>query len=95
MWLSRVLLMPLFRALLKSVYADMAAMEDEMRQSGLDWTIIRPPRLTSKPRTGDYRTAWDRKVRGSFTIGRADLADAILACLADPRTIHVAIDIGY
>jgi putative NADH-flavin reductase len=70
-------------------------MEDEMRQSGLDWTIVRPPRLTDKPPTGRYRTALNRNVRGGYTISRADLAAAILKLLDDPASIRAAIGIGY
>jgi putative NADH-flavin reductase len=94
-WLFRRVLMPLTRAAFRSSYADMARMEDEMRQSDLAWTIVRPPRLTDKPRRGRYRTAWNRRVRGGFSISRADLADAILKLLTDPRSIHAAIDVGY
>jgi putative NADH-flavin reductase len=93
--LSRLLLTPLIRALLRPVYDDMARMEEAMRRSGLDWTILRPPRLIDRPRTGRYRTARDRRVRGGRTIGRADLADAIHQILADPATIHAAIDVAY
>jgi putative NADH-flavin reductase len=49
---SRLLVKPLMWALLRPVYADMAGMEDEIRQSGLNWTIVRPPRLTDRPPTG-------------------------------------------
>ena len=92
---SRLLLKPLLWALLRPVYADMATMEDEIRQSGLDWTIVRPPRLTDKPPTGRYRTAFNRSVRRGYTISRADLADAIVKLLDDPRAIHAAVGIGY
>jgi putative NADH-flavin reductase len=92
---SRLLLKPLLWALYRPVYADMAAMEDEIRQSGLDWTIVRPPRLTDKPPTGRYRTALNRSVRGGYTISRADLAAAILKLLDDPTSIRAAIGIGY
>ena len=92
---SRLLLTPLLWALLRPVYADMARMEDEIRQSGLDWTIMRPPRLTDKPPTGRYRTALNRRVRGGYTISRADLAAAILTLLDDPTASHAAIGIGY
>src|SRR5690348_15673579 len=34
---------------------DAAEMEDVIEKSALDWTIVRPPRLTDKPRTGKYR----------------------------------------
>jgi putative NADH-flavin reductase len=92
---SRLLLKPLLWALFRPVYADMATMEDEIRQSGLDWTILRPPRLTDKPPTGRYRTALNRSVRGGRTISRADLAAAILKLLDDPTSIRAAIGIAY
>ena len=92
---SRLLLKPLLWALFRPVYADMATMEDEIRQSGLDWTIVRPPRLTDKPPSGRYRTALNRSVRGGYTISRADLAAAILKLLDDPTSIRTAIGIGY
>lgn len=92
---SRLLLKPLLLALLRPVYADMARMEEEIRASSLDWTIVRPPRLTDKPATGRYRTAIDRSVRRGYTISRADLAGAIIALLDDPATIHAAVGIGY
>lgn len=92
---SRLLLKPLLLALLKPVYDDMARMEEQIRSSGLDWTIVRPPRLTDKPLTGHYRTALNLSVRGGYTIGRADLAGAILTLLDDPSTIRAAVGIAY
>ena len=47
----RYLLGPAIRTALHSVYIDLAVMEDELRQSGLDWTALRPPRLNSKALT--------------------------------------------
>jgi hypothetical protein len=41
-------------------------MEDILRDSALDWTVIRPPKLTSKPLTGTYRTVYGRNIRGGF-----------------------------
>jgi putative NADH-flavin reductase len=82
-------------AFIKELYSDMARMEEVIRTSGLDWTIVRPPKLTDKPPTGHYRTAINRGVRGGYTIARADLAGAILALLDDPRAIHAAIGIAY
>jgi putative NADH-flavin reductase len=64
------------------------------QRPGLDWTIMRPPRLTDgKPRR--YRTAMDRNVRGSITIARVDLADAILGVLDAPATAGHTISLGY
>src|SRR2546422_6167655 len=38
-------------------YTTLFRSEDVLRDSGLDWTIVRPPRLTSGPATGTYRAA--------------------------------------
>jgi putative NADH-flavin reductase len=91
----RLLMKPLMWAILKEPYTDLARMEEEIRESGLDWTIMRPPRLTDKPPTGHYRTAVNRSVRRGYSIGRSDLAGAILKLLDDPTTIHAAIGIAY
>jgi len=71
----------------------MRAGESEVEGSDLDWTIIRPPRLTSKPATGTYRTAIDRNLRSGLSVTRADLAAYMLSLISDPATIgkHVAI----
>jgi putative NADH-flavin reductase len=92
---SRLLMKPLLWALLKEPYSDMARMEKEIRSSGLDWTIVRPPRLTDKPARGRYRLAVNRSVRRGYIIARADLAAAILTLLADPTAVRAAIGIGY
>jgi putative NADH-flavin reductase len=82
-------------AFIKEVYADMTRMVEIIRGSGLDWTIVRPPRLTNKPLTGHYRTAVNRNVRGGYSIARADLADACLKLLDDPIAVRAVIGIGY
>ncbi len=81
------------RTFLRHVSADMHAGEDEIRRSDLDWTIIRPPALTSKAATGAYRTAIDKNLPHGFNVSRADLAACILAILDDPTTVrrHVGI----
>jgi putative NADH-flavin reductase len=81
------------RTFLRHVCADMRGAEDEVRASQLDWTIIRPPRLTGGPAAGTYRTAIDRNLPRGLTISRADLAACMLALLGDAATIgrHIAI----
>jgi putative NADH-flavin reductase len=91
----RYLVKPLARGtLLRHVAADMRGAEEEIRDSGLDWTIIRPPRLTSGPASGTYRTATDRNLPRGVTVSRADLAAGMLAVLADPAAIHHHIGIA-
>ena len=46
----------LVRWLLRKPYTDFRRMEQIVRSSGLDWTIVRPPRLTNGPATGRVRS---------------------------------------
>jgi uncharacterized protein YbjT (DUF2867 family) len=76
------------------VYDDLAAMEDILRDSGLDWTVIRPPQLTDKPLSGTYRTAFGQNLRGGLSVPRADVAHLMLKVLAQPETIGQVIGIA-
>jgi putative NADH-flavin reductase len=87
----RTLLGPIIKAALRKHYADLAVMEDVLRDSGLEWTIVRPPRLTDKPLTGTYRTAHGRNVRGGVTISRADVAHLMLQAVTQPETIKQVV----
>jgi putative NADH-flavin reductase len=80
--------------LFRKHYADLALMEDVLRDSGLDWTVVRPPRLTDKPLTGSYRTAYGQNLRGGFLVSRADVAQLMLRVLEQPQTIKQAIGIA-
>jgi putative NADH-flavin reductase len=82
------------RAAFRKHYADLALMEDILRGSGLDWTIVRPPRLTDKPLTGTYRTAYGQNLRRGFLVSRADVAHLMLGVLDRPETIGQAIGIA-
>jgi putative NADH-flavin reductase len=82
------------RTMFRAHYADLAAMEDEVRDSGLDWTISRPPQLKDRPLTGRYRTALDRNIRGGVSISRADVAHQMLASLTAPETIGHAVGVA-
>ncbi|MFK0259298.1 NAD(P)-dependent oxidoreductase [Streptomyces sp. NPDC090445] len=93
-WFTKAVVKPMLRRFLRDSFADFARTDQAVEASGLDWTIMRPPRLTDgKPRP--YRTAVDRNVRGGITIARADLARGILAALADPGTARHTIALGH
>jgi len=66
------------RLFFPDVVRDASEMEDVFRKSGLDWTMVRPPRLTDKPRTGKYRVKEGHLPRFGFTISRANVADFII-----------------
>jgi len=88
--LLRYVARPVVNLFLGHQFADFRAMEGIVRGSGLDWTIVRPPRLTWKPFTGRYRTSHDQNVRGGLVISRADLAAALLAFAADAGSYGAA-----
>src|SRR5258708_339082 len=91
----RNLLSPMIKVVLRKHYADLALMEDILRESRLDWTVVRPPRLTDKPLTRTYRTAYGQNVRGGVSISRAEVAHLMLRALEQPETINQAIGIAY
>ncbi|MDQ1645921.1 MAG: hypothetical protein QOJ50_2105 [Cryptosporangiaceae bacterium] len=85
---------PLTKAALREHYADLARMEDVLRASGLDWTVVRPPRLTDKPVTGTYRTAYEQNLRRGWFISRADVAHRMLRALDEPEAIARTVGIA-
>jgi putative NADH-flavin reductase len=91
----RHLLTPLVKMALRKPYADLAVMEDVVRASDLDWTVIRPPRLTDKPPTGKHRIAYGHNVRGGLTISRADVAHVMLDVLNRPEAIKQTVGVAY
>jgi putative NADH-flavin reductase len=92
---TRHLATPVIRRIFRDQYADLARMEDALRDSDLEWTVVRPPRLTDGPATGRYRTAYDRNVRGGSSVSRADVANVMLAALRDPKSVRRAVGIAY
>jgi putative NADH-flavin reductase len=91
----RHLLSPMIKTVARRHYADLAMMEDVLRESGLDWTVVRPPRLTDGPRTGRYRTAYGQNLRGGALVSRADVADLMLATIDRAESIGQSIGIAH
>jgi putative NADH-flavin reductase len=90
----RLLVKPLLGRVLRHAFADMRAMEEIVRASELDWTIVRPPQLTDGPRTGRVRRQVGANVRGSFRIARADLAAAVLAAVPDDEVRGASLSVA-
>ena len=76
------------------VYAGLALTEDVLRESGLDWTVLRPLQLTGKPLTGNYRMAYGQNVRGGRSVPRAGVAHFMLRALGQPETTGQVIGIA-
>jgi uncharacterized protein YbjT (DUF2867 family) len=67
------------------------AAEDDLRSRDLDWTILRPGRLTDAPATGRIRLAAPPVPRS--TVPRADVAAVIAALLDEPGTRHQTLEL--
>jgi len=75
------------KLLFPSVVVDAGAMEETFRKSQLDWTLVRPPRLTDGQHSRKYRIRDGHLPRFGFSISRADVADCFLRVLDDPTTV--------
>jgi putative NADH-flavin reductase len=62
--------------LLKNAIADKEIQEQIIRDSDLDWTIVRPGGLKNSPKTSKYRAGLDKNILGN--IARADVAEFML-----------------
>jgi uncharacterized protein YbjT (DUF2867 family) len=67
------------------------AAEDDLRSRDLDWTILRPGRLTDAHATGRIRLAAPPVPAG--TISRADVAAVIAALLDEPGARHQTLEL--
>ena len=82
------------RLLFPDIVADSSAMESAFEKSGLDWTIVRPPKLTDNPYTGKYRVREGHLPSFGFKISRADVADFMLNVIERPTTIGKIIGVS-
>jgi uncharacterized protein YbjT (DUF2867 family) len=73
---------------------DKEAMEELIRASAADWTIVRPVILTNGALTGAYRTGTTLRLTPASRISRADVAHFMLGALADQQSVHCALAIG-
>ena len=83
------------RVALAKPLADHNGQEAAVRDSGLDWTILRPTGLTDKEPAGTWRSfevGSDGKLGGS--IPRGDLAACMLQALTDDSTVGKALGVS-
>ena len=80
----------MFRTMLRNIYADHEAQEAIVRDSVLDWTIVRAAILKDEPATGKYTASNTEKAR---RINRADLADFLVKQLNDGAWSRQAISV--
>ena len=93
-FLTRHLLAPIIKAILRRHYADLARMEDVVAASTLDWTIVRPPRLTNGALTTKIRAAYGQNVRGGLSIARADVAHFMLTAMVQADSVRKIVAVA-
>ena len=72
----------IFPLLLRKVYADKNRQEAIVRDSGLDWTLVRPTVLNDKPGRGAIRALTDLSSFHGGAIAREDVARFVLEQLS-------------
>lgn len=76
------------RFFLNPMYADMLRMEALVKESALNYTIVRPPYLTSGKAKGQYRVSTNGNFKDDRTLTRADLAHFLLRASSDPTSFR-------
>jgi putative NADH-flavin reductase len=89
-FVGRILKATLFRRMIP----DMAGMEAEVSQSDLDWTVVRPPRLTNGPITDAYRIMDGALPPGGFFISRADVAQFMIDEAEKPAHVQQVVGLA-
>jgi putative NADH-flavin reductase len=85
----------ILQKLLKNMYEDLERMEKLVKDSQIDWTIMRPPRLIDKQATGHYRFSINSIVKNGLTISRADLAHYMLNNIRNETIYRTTVEIAY
>ena len=67
----------LLRTLLINLFADLPVQETLIKESELNWTIVRPARLTNGPKTGECRSG-NIYIHPCTSISRADVTAFLL-----------------
>ncbi|HXX66456.1 MAG TPA: SDR family oxidoreductase [Polyangiaceae bacterium] len=79
--------------ILKAPYEDHERQEKLVRESGLDWVIARPSRLTSGPARKRYVTKTEIEPV-PLSISRADVADFLVTAAEVDTWVRQAVQIG-
>ena len=91
-WLTRRIIVGFF---LKELHEDMKGLEQVVRESDLDYTLVRPSRLLNSPFTGAYRVATSPPAKRLNTISRTDVAHFMLRVAEKGEFRRTAVAIGY
>jgi putative NADH-flavin reductase len=94
-FITKLIMKYSLQRIFKYIYADMLQMEKVLRESNLNWTVIRPPRLLDGDKTGKYRTSINGYLPNPSSLNRSDLAYYIIDHLDDEKTYKSRVEISY
>ena len=84
-----------FRLIFGRAYDDKSIQERLIRDSNLDWTIVRPVVLTNGPKTGRYKILRDPHQWRNGLISRTDVADFLVNQIDDDTCLRKAPVLSY
>ena len=84
------ILVSLVRFTMRAVYEEIVSVAEVVRDSGLDWTIVRLTLLNNKPGSGQVKAGYLGKSEVGTWISRADIAAFMLKQLQDTRYLRQA-----
>jgi len=86
----------MFGLLLRPFYKDHIIQEAIVKNSGLDWTIVRPGSFTDEPAMGAYKQGFSGNEKSlTLKIPRADVADFMIKQISDNSYLHKTPGVSY
>ena len=86
----------MFGLFIRPAYLDHVEQEKLVRESGLDWSIVRPAAFIDGELTGHYRHGFPANANDTkLEISRADVADFMLKNLVDNTYLHKTPGLSY
>ncbi len=85
----------MFGLVLRPAFADHVQQEAYIKQSDLEWTIVRPGAFTAGAQTGVYRHGFEATDKTKLQISRADVADFMLKQLTDETYVRQTPGLSY
>ncbi len=80
--------------LMKNMFNDKELQEQIIQESNLNWTIVRPTRLTNGEKTGNYKAFSYNERNYNPKISRADVAGFMLEILNNDKYIKECVSIS-
>lgn len=83
------------RTVLKNIFAELPQQEKMISQSGLDYTIVRPARLTNESTVGEYKAAEGLYIGLFSHISRTAVADFLLEQIENKKFFFKTVTLSY